>query len=104
MAKKKEAQATERMYEIIREPVITEKSTLASENNAVVFRVPLDATKPEIKVAVETLFGVKVDKVNTNITKGKVKRFKGILGKRNDLKKAIVRLQDGENIDMGAAL
>ena len=104
MAKKQEAQATERMYEIIREPVITEKSTLASENNAVVFRVPLNATKPEIKVAVETLFGVKVEKINTNVTKGKVKRFKGILGKRNDQKKAIVRLKDGENIDMGAAL
>lgn len=104
MAKKKEAQVTERMYEIIREPVITEKSTLASENNAVVFRVPLNATKPEIKVAVETLFGVKVEKVNTNVTKGKVKRFKGILGKRSDQKKAIVRLKDGENIDMGAAL
>lgn len=104
MAKKEAVNLTERMYTIIEAPVITEKSTLASENNAVVFRVRTDATKPEIKKAVEALYGVKVDKVNTNVTKGKVKRFKGILGKRSDTKKAVVRLQEGQVIDLGTAV
>lgn len=104
MAKKEAVNFTERMYTIIEAPVITEKSTLASENNAVVFRVRTDATKPEIKKAVEALYGVKVEKINTNVTKGKVKRFKGILGVRSDTKKAVVRLQEGQVIDLGTAV
>ena len=89
-----------RMYEIIRSPVITEKSTLGSEYNQVTFRVPLDATKPEIRAAVEGLFEVKVKAVNTIVQKGKVKRFRGYLGKRSDYKKAIVTLVDGDSIDI----
>ncbi|MEM7521812.1 MAG: 50S ribosomal protein L23, partial [Pseudomonadota bacterium] len=69
-------------YDVIRKPVITEKATMASENGAVVFEVAIDAAKPQIKDAVEALFGVKVKSVNTTITKGKVKRFRGQLGKR----------------------
>ncbi len=90
----------ERMYQIIRSPVITEKATLISEHNQVAFRVPLDATKPEIKVAVESLFKVKVEAVNTLRQKGKVKRFRGRVGKRNDVKKAIVTLAEGDSIDV----
>ncbi len=77
----------ERMYEVIRAPLITEKATLLSEKNQFVFRVSEDATKPEIKAAIETLFKVKVTGVNTLITKGKTKRFKGRLGTRSDVKK-----------------
>ncbi len=75
-------------YDVIRKPVITEKSTMASENGAVVFEVAIDSNKPMIKEAVEALFGVKVKAVNTTITKGKTKRFKGTLGRRKDVKKA----------------
>ena len=82
-------------YDVIRKPIITEKSTMASENNAVVFEVAIDANKPQIKEAVESLFNVKVKAVNTSITKGKVKRFKGQLGKRKDIKKAYVTLEEG---------
>lgn len=89
-----------RMYEIIRSPMITEKSTLLSEFNQVSFRVPLDASKPEIKAAVEKLFDVKVTAVNTSRQKGKVKRFRGEFGKRNDTKKAIVTLAEGNSIDI----
>ena len=89
-----------RSYEIIRSPVVTEKSTLLSEFNQVTFRVPLDATKPEIKMAVEDLFKVKVTKVNTLRQKGKVKRFRGHLGKRVDVKRAIVTLAEGDSIDI----
>ena len=89
-----------RMYEIIRAPVITEKSTLISEFNQVSFRVPLDASKPEIKAAVETLFKVKVTAVNTLRQKGKAKRFRGRWGKRVDTKKAIVTLVEGQSIDV----
>jgi large subunit ribosomal protein L23 len=89
-----------RMYEIIRQPVITEKATRLSEFNQVTFRVPLDATKPEIKAAVEGLFKVKVTAVNTVRTEGKTKRFRGRLGKRSDHKKAIVTLADGQSIDI----
>ena len=89
-----------RSYEIIRSPVVTEKSTLLSEFNQVTFRVPLDATKPEIKVAVEDLFKVKVTSVNTLRQKGKVKRFRGRLGKRVDVKRAIVTLAEGDSIDI----
>jgi large subunit ribosomal protein L23 len=75
-------------YDVIRKPVITEKATMASEANAVVFEVAMDASKPQIKEAVETLFGVRVKAVNTSITKGKVKRFRGRPGRRKDVKKA----------------
>ena len=92
--------STERMYDLIRAPVITEKSTMASEHNQVTFKVPLDATKPEIKQAVEKLFNVKVTAVNTLRHKGKTKRFRGIPGKRPDTKKAIVSLAEGSSIDV----
>ena len=91
-------------YDTIVSPIITEKSTLASEHNQVVFQVALNATKPEIKAAVEDLFKVKVTAVNTIRQKGKTKRFRGHLGKRNDIKKAIVTLADGESIDVTTGL
>ena len=91
-------------YDVIRKPIITEKATMASEANAVVFEVAIDATKPKIKEAVEALFGVKVKAVNTTITKGKVKRFRGILGTRKDVKKAYVSLEDGNAIDVTTGL
>ena len=90
----------ERMYELIRSPVVTEKSTMGSQHNQVTFRVPLDASKPEIKEAVEGLFKVKVAAVNTLRVKGKVKRFRGTVGKRPDRKKAIVTLAEGSSIDV----
>ena len=90
----------ERMYDVIRAPVITEKSTRLSEYNQVTFRVAPDATKPEIKAAVEGLFGVKVTGVNTIRQTGKVKRFRGRPGKRPDYKKAIVSLAEGDSIDI----
>ena len=102
--KKEKAQAQEWMYEIIRAPLVTEKSTLGSEHGQVTFRVPLSATKPRVKEAIETLFGVKVKAVNTSIQKGKMKRFKGKQGFRSDQKKAIVTLADGETIDVGVGL
>jgi large subunit ribosomal protein L23 len=88
------------MYRIILSPIITEKATIISEHNQVTFKVALEATKPEIKVAVEGLFDVKVKAVNTIVQKGKVKRFRGHLGKRSDFKKAIVTLVDGDSIDI----
>ncbi len=91
-------------YDVIRKPVITEKSTMVSENGAVVFEVAMDAAKPQIKEAVEALFGVKVKAVNTTITKGKVKRFRGQLGKRKDVKKAYVTLEEGNTIDVSTGL
>jgi len=91
-------------YDVIRKPIITEKATMASENNAVVFEVAIDANKPQIKEAVESLFNVKVKAVNTSITKGKVKRFKGQLGKRKDVKKAYVTLEEGNTIDVSTGL
>lgn len=91
-------------YDVIRKPVITEKSTMASENGAVVFEVAMDANKPQIKEAVETLFGVKVKAVNTTITKGKQKRFRGQMGKRKDVKKAYVTLEEGNTIDVSTGL
>ncbi len=92
------------LYDVIRRPIITEKTTLASEANAVVFEVAMDATKPLIKEAVETLFAVKVKAVNTTVTKGKVKRFRGQLGKRRDVKKAYVTLEEGNTIDVSTGL
>ena len=91
-------------YDLIRKPVITEKATLASEGGAVVFEVAMDATKPEIKQAIEGLFNVKVKAVNTTITKGKVKRFRGRPGKRRDVKKAYVTLVEGSTIDVTTGL
>ncbi len=90
----------ERMYDVVRAPVITEKATMGSEFRQVTFKVPLDASKPEIKAAVEGIFGVKVTAVNTLITKGKVKRFRGRIGVRSDVKKAIVTLAEGHSIDV----
>ena len=91
-------------YDIIRKPLVTEKSTMASENGAVVFEVSIDSNKPQIKEAVEALFGVNVKAVNTSITKGKQKRFKGVLGRRRDVKKAFVTLEDGNTIDVTTGL
>jgi large subunit ribosomal protein L23 len=89
-----------RAYDIIRAPLVTEKSTMGSEHNQVTFKVAMDATKPEIKSAIELLFKVKVKAVNTIRQTGKIKRFRGIKGKRPDYKKAIVSLADGESIDV----
>ena len=91
-------------YDVIRKPIITEKATMASEHGAVVFEVHIDSTKPQIKEAVEALFGVKVKAVNTTITKGKQKRFRGQLGRRNDVKKAYVNLEEGNTIDVSTGL
>ena len=88
------------MLEIIRRPVVTEKSTQGSEHNQVTFRVPLEATKPEIKAAVEGVFKVKVKAVNTLRVEGKTKLWKGRPGKRNDYKKAVVTLVEGNTIDV----
>ncbi|MCK5934741.1 LSU ribosomal protein L23P [Fulvimarina manganoxydans] len=93
-----------RHYDVITSPVITEKSTLLSESNQVVFNVPKTATKPEIKAAVEALFDVKVTAVNTLVRKGKVKRFRGRIGHQSDKKKAIVTLAEGQSIDVSTGL
>ena len=90
----------ERMYELVRRPVITEKATTVSEHNQVVFRVPLEASKPEIRAAVEGLFKVKVDAVNTLRQQGKKKMWKRRPGRRSDYKKAIVTLAEGHSIDV----
>lgn len=89
-----------RAYEVIRKPIITEKATYASEHNQVVFQVARDASKPEIRAAVEQLFKVKVKKVNTLRQAGKVKRFRGTLGSRTEVKKAVVTLDEGHSIDV----
>ena len=91
-------------YDAILSPVITEKSTIASEYNQVVFEVPLDASKTDVKEAVEQLFGVSVRAVNTLRTKGKAKRFRGIQGRRSDVKKAVVTLAAGDTIDIATGL
>ncbi len=91
-------------YDVVLSPVITEKATMASEFNQVVFMVPTDSTKPSIKAAIESLFKVKVKAVNTLRVKGKVKRFKGRPGKRKDWKKAIVTLEEGHSIDVTTGL
>ena len=98
MAKKEGIDA--RHYDVILAPHITEKSTMASENNAVVFKVANDATKPQIKEAVEAIYDKKVASVNTIVTKGKTKRWRGKPYKRSDFKKAVVTLADGEMIDI----
>lgn len=102
MAKDKQIDA--RHYDVILAPHITEKSTLASENNAVVFRVARDATKPQIKEAVEAIYDKKVASVNTILVKGKTKRWKGKPYKRTDFKKAIVTLAEGEMIDITSGI
>jgi len=93
-----------RHYDLIVAPVITEKATIASENNQVVFKVHRDATKPQIKAAVEKLFDVKVTAVNTLLHKGKKKVFRGVRGQQQDVKKAIVTLADGHRIDVTSGL
>lgn len=100
MAKKPTKAVDIRHYDVVLAPHITEKSTLVSEQNAVVFKVANDATKPEIKAAVEALFNVSVTGVNTIVQKGKTKRWKGAPYKRSDMKKAIVTLKDGDSIDV----
>ncbi len=92
------------LYDVIRKPIITEKATMASEANAVVFEVAIDSNKPQIKEAIEALFNVKVKSVNTVLTKGKVKRFRGKIGKRRDVKKAYVTLEEGNAIDVATGL
>ncbi|WP_338330781.1 50S ribosomal protein L23 [Commensalibacter sp. Nvir] len=94
----------EAMFNIIRSPLITEKATMLSEKNQIVFKVDLAATKQQIKVAIETLFGVKVLGVNTLILKGKTKRFKGRMGRRTDVKKAFIQLAEGQSIDLTTKL
>ena len=91
-------------YDLLRRPIITEKATNASENGAVVFEVSMKASKSDIKKAVEELFKVKVKGVNTLISKGKVKRFKGVMGRRKNIKKAYVMLEDGNTIDVSTGL
>ena len=98
MAKKQKGDIDLRHYDVIVAPHITEKATLLSENNAVVFRVSNDATKPEIKAAVEALFSVKVLGVNTIVQKGKTKKWKGVPYTKSDIKKAIVTLAEGQSI------
>jgi large subunit ribosomal protein L23 len=93
-----------RHYDVILSPSITEKSTMASEQNQVVFNVALTASKPEIKAAVEALFGVKVTAVNTLRRLGKTKRFRGFIGKQKDVKKAVVTLAEGQTIDVSTGL
>ena len=94
----------EKMYQTILSPLVTEKATALSEQNQFVFRVAIDATKPEIKTSVEALFGVKVLDVNTLVVKGKTKRFKGRPGQRSDWKKAMVKLAEGQSIDLTTGL
>ncbi|MEN3971931.1 50S ribosomal protein L23 [Sphingomicrobium sp. XHP0235] len=99
MAKADKKQVENRHYDVILAPHITEKATMAAEHNAVVFKVAGTATKPQIKEAVEALYGVEVTKVNTIVSKGKVKRWKGRPYKRSDEKKAIITLKEGDMID-----
>ncbi|HEU5482888.1 MAG TPA: 50S ribosomal protein L23 [Sphingomicrobium sp.] len=104
MAKKQQAQVDSRHYDVVLAPHITEKSTMLSENNAVVFRVASGASKPEIKEAIEALFNVKVTGVNTITTKGKTKRWRGKPYQRSDFKKAIVTLAEGQSIDVTSGI
>src|SRR6478672_10719222 len=105
MAKKQAAATVEnRHYDVIVAPHITEKSTLVSEHNAVVFKVANTASKPQIKAAVEAIYGVTVTGVNTIVSKGKTKRWKGQAYKRSDVKKAIVKLADGQSIDITSGI
>ena len=91
-------------YQVILKPLVTEKSSLLSEYNKMVFSVPINATKLEVKSSIEKIFSVKVKSVNTILLKGKIKRFKGLLGKRSNTKKAIVTLAPGNTIDLSAGV
>ena len=91
-------------YQVILKPLVTEKSSLLSEYNKIVFSVPINATKLEVKSSIEKIFSVKVKSVNTILLKGKIKRFKGLLGKRSNTKKAIVTLAPGNTIDLSAGV
>lgn len=91
-------------YDVLQAPVITEKSTMASEHGKVVFRIKPEATKPQVKSAVEALFGVEVVSVNTTLVKGKTKTFRGRPGTRSDYKKAVVTLKDGQSIDYASGV
>ena len=104
MAKKQQAEVNARHYDVVLAPHITEKSTMLSEHNAVVFKVASGASKPEIKEAIEALFNVKVTGVNTVVTKGKSKRWKGKPYQRSDFKKAIVTLAEGQTIDVTSGI
>ena len=104
MAKKQTAAVDNRHYDIVLAPHITEKTTMLSENNSVVFKVAPTATKPEIKAAIEALFNVKVTNVNTIVTKGKSKRWQGKPYQRSDVKKAIVTLAEGQSIDVTSGI
>jgi large subunit ribosomal protein L23 len=105
MAKKPATQAVEnRHYDVLVAPHITEKTTMASEYNAVVFKVAGTASKPQIKAAVEAIYGVTVKNVNTLVAKGKTKRWKGAPYKRSDVKKAIVTLAEGQSIDITSGI
>ncbi len=104
MAKAKKADTAEWMYEVIRAPHVTEKATLGSQYSQVTFKVADWATKPQVKQAVEALFDVKVKRVNTINQNGKTKRFKGTIGRRPDMKKAIVTLEEGQTIDVGTGI
>ncbi len=101
---KKSLVSDERLYDLILRPIVTEKSTMALEQNKVLFKVRADATKPRIKQAIEELFGVTVVSVNTLKVKGKTKQFRGIEGRRSDTKKAIVTLKDGDSVDFAAGV
>ena len=96
--------SAERLYQVILAPVVTEKATRLNESSQVTFKVTLDATKPEIRQAVEKLFNVNVEAVNTLVMKGKAKRFRGRKGQRSDWKKAVVKLQAGQTIDLTTGL
>jgi large subunit ribosomal protein L23 len=96
--------ATIRNFDVLLSPHITEKASILAEQNKVVFKIALDASKDEVASAVEAIYNVKVTKVNTIVTKGKTKRFKGIKGRRNDVKKAIVTLAEGQSIDITTGL
>ena len=98
--KEKEDNLSEKIYDLIQKPVITEKGTLLSNNSQVIFSVPMNAKKKNVKQAVEKLFGVNVKKVNIIVSKGKTKRFKGRIGKRKNEKKAIISLEKGQKIDI----
>ncbi len=100
MSTSKKTISAERMYDVVVAPVITEKATMGSEHNQVTFKVRMDATKPEIKAAVEGLFKVTVTAVNTSVVNGKTKRFRGTIGRRSDYKKAVVTLAEGSSIDV----
>ncbi len=104
VVQKKDVKLTEKMYDILLRPIITEKSTLVAEQGKIVFAVRTDATKTDIKNAVEKIYNVKVKSVNITLKPGKMKRFKGVLGSTSDVKKAYITLEEGHNIDIMAGL